>query len=481
MGWFLLGVLCLLLLLIAVLLIRVALFKPKGEKNAPGKDTGIDHDRAVEHLAKMVRIPTVSSRKEEEVDEKAFEDFRNLLEELYPRVTAACPRERIGKSGILYHWKGKNPGDPSVLMAHYDVVPAGDLSAWKKSPFSGEVDAEGVLWGRGTLDTKGTLCGILEAAETLLEQGYVPERDVYFSFSGDEEIMGPSAPSIVEELHRRGIHPALVLDEGGAVVEGAFPGVKEKTAVVGVCEKGQMDVEFSIKSKGGHTSAPPVKTPLAALSKAVCRIEKHPFPAVLTPAARDMFDTLGRYSSFGMKIIFANLWLFLPLLKKICTVSGGELNALMRTTCCFTVAEGSQALNAIPTKAKMCANLRLIRGNSMKYCIDYLKKIVGDEDIEVRCLQGNDASPYSPSEGPAWEIVRSAIGETWPEAVTAPYMMMACSDSRHFCRISENVLRFSAMELSKEERGLIHGLNERVPSEKVGKAADFFWRILKQC
>ena len=109
MGWFLLGVLCLLLLLIAVLLIRAALFKPKGEKNAPGKDTGIDHDRAVEHLAKMVRIPTVSSRKEEEVDEKAFEDFRNLLEELYPRVTAACPRERIGKSGILYHWKGKNP------------------------------------------------------------------------------------------------------------------------------------------------------------------------------------------------------------------------------------------------------------------------------------------------------------------------------------------------------------------------------------
>ena len=481
MGWFFLGLLCLILLLAIVVVLRAAMFKPKDGKNLPGEDTGIDHEQAVEHLARMVRIATVSSRKEEEVDEKAFEDFRNLLEELYPHVTASCPRERIGKSGILYHWKGKNPGDPSVLMAHYDVVPAGDLSSWKRPPFSGQVDEQGVLWGRGTLDTKGTLCGILEAAETLLKQGYVPEKDVYFSFSGDEEIMGPSASAIVAELEKRGIHPAFVLDEGGAVVEGAFPGVKEKTAVVGVCEKGQMDVELSMKSKGGHTSAPPVKTPLAALSKAVCRIEKHPFPAVLTPAAKDMFDILGRHSSFGMKIIFANLWLFLPLLKKICTVSGGELNALMRTTCCFTAAEGSRALNAIPTKATMCANLRPIRGNSMEYCAEYLKKVIDDADIEVRCLQGNDASPYSPSEGPAWEIVRSAIGETWPEAVTAPYMMMACSDSRHYCKISANVLRFSAMELSKEERGLIHGLNERVPGEKVGKAADFFFRILKRC
>lgn len=481
MGWFFLGLLCLILLLAIVVVLRAAMFKPKDGKNLSGEDTGIDHEQAVEHLARMVRIPTVSSRKEEEVDEKAFEDFRKLLEELYPHVTASCPRERIGKSGILYHWKGKNPGDPSVLMAHYDVVPAGDLSSWKRPPFSGQVDEQGVLWGRGTLDTKGTLCGILEAAETLLKQGYVPEKDVYFSFSGDEEIMGPSAPAIVAELEKRGIHPAFVLDEGGAVVEGAFPGVKEKTAVVGVCEKGQMDVELSMKSKGGHTSAPPVKTPLAALSKAVCRIEKHPFPAVLTPAAKDMFDILGRHSSFGMKIIFANLWLFLPLLKKICTVSGGELNALMRTTCCFTAAEGSRALNAIPTKATMCANLRPIRGNSMEYCAGYLKKVIDDADIEVRCLQGNDASPYSPSEGLAWEIVRSAIGETWPEAVTAPYMMMACSDSRHYCKISENVLRFSAMELSKEERGLIHGLNERVPGEKVGKAADFFFRILKRC
>ena len=481
MLWVLLALACAAAVLLAVVLVRAALFKPGEGKNTPGEAACIEYKRAVEHLSQMVRVPTVSSRNPQEVDEGAFEDFRRLLEALYPRVTAACPRERIGPRGLLYYWKGKQPGAPAVLMAHYDVVPPGDLTGWQKPPFCGELDADGVLWGRGTLDTKGTLCGILEAAEALLEQGYIPEHDVYFSFSGDEEIMGPSAPAIVDVLEQRGIHPALVLDEGGAIVEGAFPGVKEKTAVVGICEKGQLDVELSIKSKGGHTSAPPVKTPVAALARAVTRVEKRPFPAVLTPAARDMFNILGRRSSFGMKLIFANLWLFLPLLKKICTASGGEMNALMRTTCCFTRMEGSQAANAIPTEARMTANLRLVRGDSMDDCEAYLRRVIDDPDITVTRIQGNDASPYSPADGPAWELVRSAIGETWPEAVTAPYMMMACSDSRHFCRISEHVLRFSAMELSKEERGLIHGLNERVPAEKVGRAAEFFYRVLKKC
>lgn len=477
-GWILLG--CLVLLL-AVILIRTLLFTPPKEEAPVPAPVSIEAEKAADHLAQMVRIPTVSSRKESEQNPEAFEAFRALLHTLYPRVAAACPRERIGNTGLLYHWKGRKSDAPVVLMAHYDVVPPGDKSAWEKPPFCGEIDENGVLWGRGTLDTKGTLCGILEAAEALLENGFTPEQDVYFSFSGDEEIMGPSAPAIVDELEKRGIRPSLVLDEGGAIVEGAFPGVKEKTAVVGICEKGQMDVELSIRSKGGHTSAPPPKTPVASLCRAVERMEKHPFPASLTPAAREMFQVLGRYSSFGLKLVFANLWLFLPLLKKICTLSGGELNALMRTTCCFTKMEGSQAANAIPTEARMTANLRMVRGDTMERCEAYIRKQIRDPDIQVRRIQGSDPSPYSPSKGPAWEVVRSSIRETWPNAITAPYMMMACSDSRHFCRICDHVLRFSAMELSKEERGEIHGLNERIPTEKVGKAAEFFTRILLKC
>ena len=150
-GWLILAIV---VLFFAVLLIRTALFRPKTKPASSIPETGIDYERAADHLARMVRVKTVSSRDASCVDEKEFERFRTLLTELYPRVTQNCPRERIGPSGLLYHWKGKNADSPLILMAHYDVVPPGDCSAWKKDPFCGETDADGVLWGRGTLDRR---------------------------------------------------------------------------------------------------------------------------------------------------------------------------------------------------------------------------------------------------------------------------------------------------------------------------------------
>ena len=201
----------------------------------------------------------------------------------------------------------------------------------------------------------------------------------------------------------------------------------------------------------------------------------------LAPAAAELFDTLGRHSGFALRLVFANLWCFLPLLKRICTKSGGEMNALMRTTCCFTMMEGSRAANAIPTEARMTANLRLSPLDTMETAVERLRRVIGDPDVSVRTIQGTNPSPVSPTNTPEWERLRRAIRMTWPEAIVSPYMMVACSDSRHFCAISENVFRFSAMELSKEERGCIHGLNERVPTEKIGRAAEFFTRVLLSC
>ena len=475
--WCVLGLIALFL---AVVLARAALFSPPGEEPCKTAPFSIDEKTAAEHLSQMVKLKTVSSRDPAEEDEEAFEAFRELLCRLYPKVTAACPRERIGRTGLLYRWKGKENGSPTVLMAHYDVVSA-EGQAWEKPPFCGEVDETGVLWGRGTLDTKGTLCGILEAAEALLAKGFTPQHDVYFSFSGDEEIMGPSAPAIVEELHRRGIRPALVLDEGGAIVEKVFPGVSAPAAVIGIAEKGQMDVELSVQGKGGHASAPPVKTPATTLAEAICKVHKKPFPSRLTPAAAQMFDTLGRHSTFAYKLIFANLWCFLPLLKLICKKAGGELNALMRTTCAFTTLQGSNGANVLPTQAKANANLRMCRGDTCESAVEYLRKTINDPDVQLRMVQGTDASPYADTSTEGWKKVKTAVREVWPEALVSPYLMVACSDSRHFCRICDTVLRFSAMELSKEERGLIHAANERIPTEKIRKAAQFFAAVLQKC
>ncbi|MBE6037302.1 MAG: M20/M25/M40 family metallo-hydrolase [Clostridiales bacterium] len=475
-GWILLA---LVVLLAAVLLLRTLAFRPRKEELPAVTPAEVDGDAVLNHLAEMIRCKTVSYYDKSLEDEGEFEKFRALLKTLYPAVHKACTLDRVGPSGLLYKWKGRSDKEPTVFMAHYDVVPV-ERELWEKDPFAGIIEDD-VLWGRGTLDTKGTLCGVMESAEALLQQGYVPENDIYFAFAGDEEVAGLSAPAIVEELRKRGIVPALVVDEGGAVVENVFPGVTRPTAVVGTAEKGMTTVEFLLEGQGGHASAPPVKTPVGMLAKAVCTVEKKPFRFQITKPVAEMFDTLGRHSNFLFRMIFANLWLFKPVLNLICRISGGELNALMRTTVAFTQMEGSKATNVIPPVARIRANLRLCGQDTVDSAVAYLQQVIGEEKIRVHAIEGSNPSAVSTTDCEGWKKLKNAINQTWPEALVSPYLMMACSDSRHYSTLTDKVYRFSAMALSKEERGMIHGNNERVPAGTMVKTVQFYLRLMGQC
>ncbi len=474
-GWIILGLVA---LFVAVLLVRTAMFRPKDETPAAPTEVEIDAQHAVESLAAMVRCKTVSYRDKALEDAAEFDKFRALLKQRYPNVHRVCTLERIGDSGLLYRWAGKGTGAPAVLMAHYDVVPA-DEAAWQKPAFEGIIE-DGVLWGRGTIDTKGTLCGVMEAAEQLIARGFTPENDLYFSFAGDEEVSGVNATAIVAELEKRGVHPELVVDEGGAVVEGVFPGVTGRCALVGIAEKGMLNVEFRVKSAGGHASAPPPHGPVGKLAQAVVNVENHPFPTRLSEPIAQMFDTLGRRSSFGMRLVFANLWCFLPLLGLICKKSGGELNAMMRTTCAFTQMEGSPALNVLPPEACVRANLRLMNGDTVDSALAYLRQTAGSSEVEVKLLDGNNPSAISKTDSDGYRKLKTAIEQSWPGAVVSPYLMLQCSDSRHFCKISDKVMRFSAMELTAQERASIHANDERIPVEKIAETVGFFTRLIVQ-
>ncbi len=463
-----------------VLLGRTMAFRPKKEAAKAEVPVALDETAIISHMQALIRCKTISYIEKSTMEDPApFEAFPKLLESLYPRVHQALEHERVGERGLLYRWRGRQSDAPSVLMSHYDVVPAQE-NLWKKPPFDAVLE-DGVLWGRGTLDTKGTLLSILEAAESLLAEGFVPERDLYFSFAGDEEIAGQGAPDLVSELEKRGVKPAFVLDEGGAVVEKVFPGVTKPCALVGTGEKGNAIFSLSMVSKGGHASAPPPHTLIGHLAKAIIRMENHPFPFRLTLPAAQMFDTLGRHSSFVFRFLFANLWCFKPLLNLMCRLLGGEMNALVRTTCAFTQMEGSNAPNVLPPSASIAANLRLVGGDTLESAKARMESIIGNPDIQVKIVQGTNPSPISNTEGEPWDRLGSAIGETWPEAILSPYLMVAASDSRHYCRISEHVFRFSAMTLSSEERKTIHGNDERIPLETLYTAVRFYVRLMKKC
>ena len=463
----------------ALVLIRTLKFTPKNQPTSSQEPVALDQDAVIHDLAELVRCKTVSYHDASLEDDVEFRKLIDKLPRLYPRVFDACTLRELPGRALLFRWPGKTHTEPTVLMAHYDVVPVHEKN-WEKPPFDAILE-DGVLWGRGTLDTKVTINGILHAANILIGQDYKPDHDIYFAFSGGEEISGPGASNIVELFRKEGITPGLVVDEGGAVVEDVFPGVKGPIGLIGIAEKGMIDAQFRCVSAGGHASAPKPHTPVGILAKACTKVEGNPFPAHIEGPAARMFDTLGRHSSFLYRMIFANMWCFGWIIDLLGKRSGGEMNALLRTTVAFTQMSGSAAPNVIPPEASMVANMRLNPADSVESALNYLRKVVNDDTIEISALDSSEPSRISQVDCEAWDKVAASVAETWTGSIVSPYLMVQCSDCRHWGVISDKVYRFSAMDLTAQERATIHGNNERIRVSTACKAVEFYIRLMKKC
>lgn len=438
--------------------------------------------RAAAALAELVRFRTVSSRTASEVDTGEFEAFIAALARLYPAVHAGLDLERVNGQALLYRWPGTGPhpaARPSVLMAHYDVVPAGDPDAWTRPPYSGHNDGTH-LWGRGTLDDKGQLVAVMEAAESLLEAGFAPAHDLYFSFGNNEETAGDSAAAAAELLAGRGVTPWLVLDEGGAVAGGAFPGVTRPAAVVGVAEKGILDVELLTRDAGGHASTPPRMGATARLARAITRIERSPFPQSLPDVTVEMLRRFGPHAPAPLRAVFARLSLFRAPVTLLFGRMGGEPNAMTRTTVAITTLEGSAGANVLAATARANANIRVAVGETVEGTMERLRKIIRDPKVELRVVEGNGPSPVSPHSGAPWELLERCIAGVFPEALVTPYIMMGGTDSRRFTGICGAVYRFAPFSMDAVARGSIHAVDEKISLETLERGVSFYETLIRE-
>lgn len=471
--WIVLG---LLVLLLAVVLLRAALLKPTSAQKAKVQlDKGPRAEKYGKQLSTLVQKETISSRYDS--DRTKFLEFHELLEDMFPNVHKTCEK-RVFNGSLLFKWSGKGTHEPILFMSHHDVVEA--TGTWEHEAFSGDIDEEGCVWGRGTVDTKASLFCMLTAVEELIADGFEPEGDVYVASSCTEEWSGEGAPATVEYLKSQGVKLAYLMDEGGMILEEPVGGVKGTYGMVGVLEKGYGDVKFIAKGKGGHASAPKKNTPLVRLGKFMTDVEKKsPFVNKFDPTVREMFRRMAPNMNFGMKLIFANMWLFEGLLKKLLPVISSAAGAMIHTTLAFTTAKGSDGLNVLPQEAYVTGNMRFIPHQDTDESIELISKIARKYDIETEVIYKDYACPVVNYENAPFRLVEKVASEVYPGIGICPYVMTGGTDAKFYRELSDNCLRFAPLYINDQQYASIHGLNENIYQGALPLGVDFYKKMIE--
>ena len=477
--WILLILILILLVLLGVAAVRAIQMKPTSATTAQFPNSDLERaQQYAETLSKLVQCETVSEK--DQVSRRKFQTFHKLLREQFPLVHKTATRTVLNGS-LIYKIPGQDggAGAPILIMSHHDVVPA--EGEWKYPPFSGEI-AEGSVWGRGTVDTKGSLFCFMQAVEELLAQGWKPECDVYLASSCTEEWGGDGAPAIAAWLKEQGVHLGLLLDEGGMIMASPMAGVKGRYAMVGVVEKGYADVKFTANSAGGHASAPGPNTALVQLAKFICQTDRHsPFQARFSPTLREMFQRLAPNMSFGMRLLLGNLWLFEPLLCFLLPRVNPLAGAMMRTTCAFTMAQGSPAYNVLPQQAWVTANMRCMPHQGTDESIEIIRAAAKKCGLDTEVLKADPACAEVDFKGDAFRLLEETMGKIYPGYGVAPYIMTGGTDTRFYMYegVVENALRFAPLEINKQQYASIHAANENLSILALPPAVDFYQELLR--
>lgn len=437
----------------------------------------VNADSAAERIAEAVRFPTLSG-----ADTTIFQSFHAFLTASFPRVFSSLTNilESEDTPSICLEWSGSDPSlAPVLFLAHQDVVPVEPETeaSWDTPPFEGRIK-EGYVYGRGSMDDKGSLIAILAAAESLLTFRLQPQRTLYLAFGHDEEIGGEGARHIAEVLRHRDVRLAFVLDEGMAVTQGYMPGFQNPVALIGIAEKGSALVELISRTEGGHASMPPRPSASGTLAQAVVDLESHPMSASLRGPTGRMLEFLAPEAPFPLRIVFANLWLFSPVVKSNLAKKPAT-DATMRTTTSVVRLESGVKENVVPSEARAVVSYRIRPGETTAHVLQHVKSTVDTTHIAVTLLpESREPSPVSDPESSSFRVVARSIRRVFPETIVAPALVLGGTDSRHFTEISDAVYRFVPLRFLPGDDVRIHGTNERVSKENAAEMIRFYYEVI---
>ncbi|MCK6553211.1 M20/M25/M40 family metallo-hydrolase [Candidatus Binatia bacterium] len=448
----------------------------------PAVRIDVEADALAARLAEAIRFRTVSVPVPKLDADAEWRAFHQWLAQRFPRVHAQFEREVIGGRSLLFTWRGKRAAlAPAALLSHQDVVPAdeGPGAGWTHPPFAGVV-SDGFVWGRGAIDDKVGVVGILEACERLLGEGFVPQRTLLLAFGHDEEANGADgAGRIAARLAERGVRLDFVLDEAGFVLEGAVPGVARPVAVIGIAEKGAAYVELSAPNPGPtHSSSPARDNPVALLAHALVRLDDQPWPTRLVPSARAFLTSIAPETHGVLRVALANLWLFEPLVRQQLAASAAS-NAMVRTTVVGTRLEGGIKDSAIPNVARGVVSVRILPGDTVASSLERLRNVIADERIDIKVLRAREPSPTSPTDSTAFALVGQTVQEVFPDAAVAPVLTTGGTDARFYTGLTPNVFRFTPVRGAVSELGRAHGADERIAVSAYADAVRFYLRLIR--
>ncbi|MDJ0920257.1 MAG: M20 family peptidase [Henriciella sp.] len=471
------------LLLVAVLLIRT--FNYGGPHR--GADIveldpapNINVERAAARLGEAIQFQTITltAGDPRPGTEGPWLEMRDWMEATYPAFHAAATREIVpGGYTLLFTWQGSDTAlDPLLLMAHQDVVPVnmGTQSDWEAPPFDGVV-RDGYVYGRGTIDDKGSMVGLLEALDALARDGFQPQRTILLMLGHDEEVSGSGASSGVQLLKSRGVSPVMALDEGFMAVEDN-PLTGGTVGYIGVAEKGYVTFEITVSAEGGHSSTPPRNSATVRLARALVALDENQMPADLDyPLVAGLFRSTGHEMPFAQRMAFANQWLFGGYLKSVLS-NVPAANAMIRTTTAPTMLVGSAKENVLAQRATAIVNFRIHPRDTEEDILNHIKHVTRDiEGLEVKYgrtgIRGAGASNVSPMDNKAYAVLQAIASDVTDGAPVAPGLVLGATDGRYAEAITDSVYRFMPAIMTPDELTGFHGTNERISVENVGRLA----------